>query len=268
MRSVASITPMKLRRMRSSSRLDTRSSRPSSAARVASTWRSREPARASSTGCNAALAAASSPASASNCALQALHAVLDRRPCPRCPCRIEARLEQFHQQAREQRIARQRLLRRSSARTARRPAAGTCCSARSIATWRHDRPAPRIRRLKPSFSASPRQNCAKASSKFSSTRSTSKLAAQRLRPRSPGCRRCRSPISIAIGMLGDDAQAHVLHHRQDVGQRDVVAQAIELEAQAAVVAPVEARSAGRPRRSTQRATPTSSAAIAGDTCST
>ena len=36
-------------------------------------------------------------------------------------------------------------------------------------------------------------------------------------------------------MFGDHAQPHVLHHRQRVGQRDVVADAIELEAQTAVL---------------------------------
>ncbi len=100
-----------------------------------------------------------------------------------------------------------------------------------MATWRHDRPAARIRRLKPSFSASPRQMWAKACSKFSSS----------ARRRSPDRGLDLEVLDVhrhavgiqAVRVLGDHPQAHVLHHRQRIRQRDVVVLAIELEAQAA-----------------------------------
>ena len=44
-----------------------------------------------------------------------------------------------------------------------------------------------------------------------------------------------------VRVLGDDPQAHVLHHRQRVRQRDVVMETIELEAQAAVLIAAQAQ---------------------------
>ena len=51
-----------------------------------------------------------------------------------------------------------------------------------------------------------------------------------------------APVQIeAEGMLGDHAQAHVLHQRQRVGQRDVDAQVIEIQAQRAFAGTVPRR---------------------------
>ena len=261
---------MKLRRMRSSSSEPTRSISDSKRlARRVDLLRRAPRARAAATSAarlgvrlrelvaqrelEVALRAACAPAS----------------PCGRVvPSRagIELRLEHLDQQARVQRILARASPPCTPARTARRSAAGTCSSRAASRPGASRAPARRIRRLKPSFSASPRQMRSNAFWNASLHRvDVDVAAARRHRPRSPGCRcRCRrapsrtdartgscSPMFSIIGSASDSAMCEP---KRNSLKRSVpstlLARAVQRQADV-----VAARAAPRrPRRRSPRST--------------